>query len=116
MSLVTYSLVGCGFSRMAENLINEHNIKNVLHKVEQKDKDEYKKLNDMNTFPQIFIEHNNKNLKIGGYSNLNDIFNIVNSKKKLDNITKELSEYLNIDYNQNKRIILELINLLIKKL
>ena len=77
MKLFIYSLVGCPWSLKSENKLKAYN-PNII-KVDQSEKSKFKKMNNMNTFPQIFlIDDNEKAIKIGGYDAtmqlLSDIF------------------------------------------
>jgi len=77
MQLFIYSLVGCPWSLKSENKLKAYN-PNII-KVDQSEKSKFKQMNNMNTFPQIFlIDGNEKAIKIGGYDEtmqlLSDIF------------------------------------------
>jgi glutaredoxin len=70
-------------------LLKENNIKYKAIIVEDNDKEKYKKLNKMNTFPQIFINVGQDNyFKIGGNDDLIETLEIVkainNSNVSLD--------------------------------
>ena len=66
MMLHIYSLVGCPYSIKSEETLKPYKPK--IIKIEQNEKEKYKKMNNMNTFPQIFlVDDNNKKIKIGGY-------------------------------------------------
>ena len=54
MSLIIYSLEGCPYSMKSESLLKLYKPKIV--KVSQLEKEKYKKQNNMNTFPQIFLD------------------------------------------------------------
>ena len=89
MSIVLYVLKGCPYCNNALMLLKENNIKYKAIVVEDKDKEKYKKLNKMNTFPQIFINVNGDNyFKIGGNDDLVETMEIVktimNSNVSLD--------------------------------
>jgi len=89
MSIVLYVLKGCPYCNNALMLLKENNIKHKAILVEDKDKEKYKKLNKMNTFPQIFINVNGDNyFKIGGNDDLVETMEIVktiiNSNVSLD--------------------------------
>jgi glutaredoxin len=89
MSIVLYVLKGCPYCNNALILLKENNIKHKAIVVEEKDKEKYKKLNKMNTFPQIFINVNGDNyFKIGGFNDLVETMEIVktiiNSNVSLD--------------------------------
>jgi glutaredoxin len=67
-------------------------------KVNQIEKDKYKKENGMNTFPQIFLIDNNKKIKIGGYTDTIEL---------LDKIFKNESiNYSNNDAEKLKKFFL----------
>ena len=77
MKLFIYSLVGCPWSLKSEDKLKAYS-PNIV-KVDQSEKSKFKKMNNMNTFPQIFlIDDNEKAIKIGGYDAtmqlLSDIF------------------------------------------
>jgi glutaredoxin len=89
MSIILYVLKGCPYCNNALMLLKENNIKHKAIVVEDKDKEKYKKLNKMNTFPQIFINVNGNNyFKIGGNDDLVETMEIVktiiNSNVSLD--------------------------------
>ena len=91
MSIVLYVLKGCPYCNNALILLKENNIKHKAIVVEEKDKEKYKKLNKMNTFPQIFINVNGDNyFKIGGNDDLVETMEIVktimNSNVSLDSV------------------------------
>jgi glutaredoxin len=83
--LIVYSLIGCPYSEAAEQLIQEYNIKHKLIKVSRNEKEEIKKMNNMQTFPQIFLD---KTL-IGGYDNLQMIIQLYNNIKHFDGINNK---------------------------
>jgi glutaredoxin len=77
MKLFIYSLIGCPWSLKSEDKLKAY-IPNII-KVDQSEKSKFKKMNNMETFPQIFlIDDNEKAIKIGGYDAtmqlLSDIF------------------------------------------
>ena len=71
VSIIIYSLIGCYFSQKAELTMVDFNLKNKIKiiKVKYEEKDKYKKLNNMNTFPQIFLLKDKKNIKLGEQTN-----------------------------------------------
>jgi len=77
MILNIYSLVGCPYSIRSEKLLSKYNHK--IIKVEHIEKQKYKDMNEMSTFPQIFLVDNDKRIKIGGLDDtvslLDKIFN-----------------------------------------
>jgi len=89
MSIVLYVLKGCPYCNNALMLLKENNIKYKAIVVEDKDKEKYKKINKMNTFPQIFINVDGNNyFKLGGNDDLVETMQIVkyiiNSNVSLD--------------------------------
>ena len=79
VSIIIYSLIGCYFSQKAELTMVDFNLKNKIKiiKVKYEEKDKYKKLNNMNTFPQIFLLKDKKKYKIGGADQLDNIIRII---------------------------------------
>jgi glutaredoxin len=89
MSIVLYVLKGCPYCNNALMLLKENNIKYKAIVVEDKDKEKYKKINKMKTFPQIFINVDGNNyFKLGGNDDLVETMQIVktiiNSNVSLD--------------------------------
>jgi glutaredoxin len=71
--IVAYILNQCNYSYEAEKLIHDLKIKSNIIRVPQdeKIKQQLKKKNKMNTFPQIFIQvSNSQQIPIGGYTEL----------------------------------------------
>lgn len=99
-TLKIVSLDECGYSMAAEELINnikknkDIKIKIDIKRVSRDEKDNYKKNNNINSFPQIYI--NNKS--IGGYDDLNKIYleiiriKSLNLENKLDLMIKFLED------------------------
>lgn len=79
---------GCLYSMEALKLLDKLKIKNEKIYVRSKSKAlEYKKMNKMNTFPQIFFINSGKTYKIGGFTDLEKIVEIdikLNKKKIYD--------------------------------
>ena len=111
--IVIYSLNGCGHSRAAVETLKRNNIKYELFNVDWDDKEDYKRSNNMQTFPQIFFENKNSSrIKIGGNSDLNNILDLVKKtkkNKKFDIMLNSIKNNLSID----KRTSLELIHFLV---
>ena len=89
MSIILYILKGCPYCDNALTLLKQNNIKHKAIIVEGKDIEKYKKINKMNTYPQIFINVNGDNyFKIGGNDDLVETMEIVktimNSNVSLD--------------------------------
>jgi glutaredoxin len=79
-------LKGCPYSTSASELLNNNNIKNKVEIINSKNKGKFK-LENYNTFPQIFLKRDNSNesLFLGGYSDLNEFFKIFKNKKYNEN-------------------------------
>ena len=99
-------LENCPYSIAAVELLNNYNIKFQKILVKQNNKEKFK-TNEISTFPQIYMINNNEQLLLGGYSDLEEIINIIKSKN-LDKIKDELKE----KYSNNK-IILRIIKIFI---
>ena len=72
--IIAYILEDCYYSEMANDLLKKNKIKFEKHLIQQdeKIKNELKKKNKMQTFPQIFFQENDSSKieKIGGYDDL----------------------------------------------
>jgi glutaredoxin len=99
-------LENCPYSIAAVELLNNYNIKFQKILVKQNNKEKFK-TNEISTFPQIYMINNNEQLLLGGYSDLEEIINIIKSKN-LYKIKDELKE----KYSNNK-IILRIIEIFI---
>ena len=73
--LYVYSLFGCPFSEAAEDLARDTKVPLKIIKVNtQREKDKYKRENNMETFPQILFKNSRgKMVKIGGYEEFRSI-------------------------------------------
>tara|TARA_B100000902_G_C27252759_1_gene886186 strand:+ start:282 stop:626 length:345 start_codon:yes stop_codon:yes gene_type:complete len=111
--LKVFSLEGCYFSQSAEELLKNNNIDYSLKKVTQNEKQAIKDINKMDTFPQVFLETSNKDIKVGGFTELKNLNELVNKKDNFDNIYDEVSN--KVEFNNNKKNILRLINILRKE-
>lgn len=112
-------LENCPYSIAAVELLNNYNIKFQKILVNQNNKDKFK-TNEISTFPQIYMINKNEKILLGGYSDLEEIINIINSSRtssrNLDIIKDKLKEL----YSNNKkniqnihRIILRIIEIFI---
>jgi glutaredoxin len=89
--IVLYVLDKCPYCNNSLKILTEKKIKHTSIVVKNTEKDFYKKQNNMNTFPQIFMKVEGDNyMKIGGNDDLIEIFencdNIKNSNVSLDAI------------------------------
>ncbi len=91
----------CPYSIAAVELLNNYNIPFEKILVKQNNKEKFK-TEEISTFPQIYIINNNEEL-LGGYSDIEEIINIINNSKNLDKI----KDKLNIKYSKfdNKKIL-----------
>jgi glutaredoxin len=90
---ILYVLERCPYCISALKILDDNKIKHkkIIVKNTEEEKNFYKKQNNMSTFPQIFVQIDKNNfIKIGGYSNLEEIIeecnNIKNSNASLDSI------------------------------
>ena len=115
-NLKVYSLEGCFFSMSAESLLNNNNIDFELIRVTHDNKDDFKQKNKMNTFPQIFLETKNESVKVGGFSDLQNIFTVINDNSDFDSMLKKVKSSLSFENSENeKKNILRVISILLKK-
>ena len=103
------SLESCPFSIADEKLLNEKDIKIELIKVNSSSKEKHKNKH-IKTFPQIyFITSKNKNILLGGYTDLNEINQNV-YKTNLDESIKYLSKKYPKMSRKNKLRLIQLFN------
>ena len=112
--LKVFSLEGCYYSQSAEELLKNNNVNYELKKVSQLEKEAIKNKNNMYTFPQVFLYTGKKDIKVGGYSELNKISDIVNKKNNFDNTLNDIINELNVTQDDKKNV-LRLIDILLKK-
>ena len=84
MKLYIYSLIGCPYSIKSESMLKPYNPE--IIKVDQNEKNKYKKMNNMDTFPQIFLvnEESDRRIKIGGLDNTVELLSNIFNKKSID--------------------------------
>ena len=98
-------LENCPYSMAAAELLTNHNIKFKKIMVSQETKHKYK-TEQISTFPQIFLNDKSNDYLLGGYSDLEEIINIINSSTKLNIIKKKLNKkYKMFNDKQILRII-----------
>jgi len=103
MSIILYVLKGCPYCDNALMLLKENNIKHKSILVEGKDIEKYKKINKMNTFPQIFINVDANNyFKIGGNDDLVETMEIVKTIMN-SNVSLDAVYYLHKLMNKKKK-------------
>mgnify|MGYP003389094301 CR=1 FL=1 len=114
-NIVIFSLNGCGWSSSSLSTLKEKKIKHGIVHVSHDNKDEYKNINNMSTFPQIFYKNiNNIKIKIGGNSDLNYLLDLVKAtyEKKTDDSFDDMVNTIQTKLSLDKRDILRLIYLL----
>lgn len=79
-----YVIDGCPFCYKSKLLLKTLKIRFKEINVKENEKCKYKKMNKMNTFPQIFYVKNNEKLKIGGFDELEFLISLVEIKKKFN--------------------------------
>ena len=112
-------LENCPYSIAAMELLTNYNIPFEKILVKQNNKDKFK-TKEISTFPQIYIFNEKDKILLGGYSDLEEIMDIINSyrtsSKNLDKIKEKLGEkysnYKNIQKNI-QRIILRIIEIFV---
>jgi glutaredoxin len=100
-------LENCPYSIAAAEMLTNYNIKFKKILVNQETKHKYK-TEQISTFPQIYLinKDTENNKLLGGYSNLEEIINIMNSSTKLETIKNKLNKkYLLFDKKSILRII-----------
>jgi len=72
-------------------------------KVEQNEKNKYKKMNNMDTFPQIFLvnEDTDHRIKIGGLDNTVELLSNIFNKKSINYSSSDAKELKKFFLNKN---------------
>lgn len=92
--IIIYVLEGCPYCNNSLKLLKDNKIKHKVIVVDPKDKEKYKKINKMNTFPQIFIAAGKDTyLKIGGNDDFVETLDIVKKIMK-SNVSLDAVYYL----------------------
>lgn len=82
---ILYVLKSCPYCNNAIQMLhdNKYKYKTIVVNNDEEEKKIYKKINDMKTFPQIFLQVNNDSfIKIGGYNDLIETINQCNNIKE----------------------------------
>jgi glutaredoxin len=85
LHFLIYTIEGCPYCETAISLLENLKFKYPIHIKEQKiknlkEKQEIKKINNMPTFPQIFISYKHKEKLIGGLDQLKDFITYLKTK------------------------------------
>lgn len=105
-------LENCPYSIGAVELLNNYNVPFDKILVKQNNKEKFK-TSEISTFPQIYIINNTEQLLLGGYSDLEEIIDIINSSKNLDNIKKNIGEKYKTNHKITIKIILRIIKMFV---
>ena len=98
-------LENCPYSMSAVELLSNYNIPFKKIMVNQNTKHKYK-TDKISTFPQVYIVNKDEELLLGGYVDIEEIMDLVNKYKNLNNIKTKLNiKYPNFDNKQILRII-----------
>ena len=109
-SLKANVLEGCPYSENLITLLDGKNIPVEYKRIKYIDKEKYK-TSEIRTFPQVYLQRNNKTLfLIGGFDDMNYILNII-KLNKFETIKKNIS---NKFPDWNNKNVLRLIQLLAK--
>jgi glutaredoxin len=102
-------LEGCPHSKAALDLLINKNIKHNLISVSYNNKDTYK-TNLISTFPQLYLKKNNNNgsLLLGGNSDLQQIYNIIETNNNQPLIQDKLKQQNILITNKLSQRIYEL--------
>lgn len=84
MRIQIFAPYGCPSSYNAKKQFGIYDPEVIL--VHNHEKDHYKQVNEMSTFPQIFFLVNDKRIKVGGYD---DTLNIINKIRNKENLNME---------------------------
>ena len=100
-------LENCPYSIAAAELLTNYNIPFEKILIKQNNKEKFK-TSEISTFPQVYMINNKDQILLGGYSDLEEIVDIINSSKNLDKIKEKLSKKYS-----NYRIILRIIEIFV---
>ena len=72
-------------------------------KVNSANKKNYKN-KSISTFPQVYLVNNNNELLIGGYNELKNIYDIINSSSNLQHIIKKMNTVLSNKFSRKDKL------------
>ena len=72
-TITAYVLIGCPHSEATKNTLENSKIHHDIIMVNYDEKDNYKQQNNMNTFPQVFLNCSSEKIKIGGNSEFQEL-------------------------------------------
>jgi len=110
-----YSIVleNCPYSNAARKMLESHSNSNInkhIKTVNSTNKDDYK-TSEIHTFPQIYLKRNGHNgsLLIGGYTDLQEIFNLFHKKKYS---SETVNKFIEKNKKWSKKSLLRFISLI----
>lgn len=119
---LVYSLVGCPYSKRSEDLVKDMKFEHKIVLVEHDEKEEYKSMNQWNTFPAVFfVDSYDQKYLIGGFSELEKIITFykkfvgIADAATLSKEVKDLQVCKNRSPEDCLTIILEIFKFLKKK-
>jgi len=103
-------LENCPYSNAATKLLKNNQSNTHFTIINNTNKDNYK-TKDIDTFPQIYLKRYNKNgsLLIGGYTNLEELFNLF-YKKNYSN--ENITNFIDNNNKWSRKPLLRFINLI----
>ena len=99
---IIYIIPNCSFCTKAIQLLTTFKFKYDIVNVLPEEKEALKKKNNMNTFPQIFLESNNTIETIGGFDNLFFLFRIAETIEK-KNLSIDVIKYIHTEIKKQKK-------------
>ncbi len=106
-------LKNCPYSIAVVELLKNYKIPFNKIEVSQNNKHKYKTA-QISTFPQVYIVNKSDELLLGGYSDVEDIINIINDTNNLEDIKKNLK--LKYSKSIDDKLILRIIEIFVSKL
>lgn len=107
-----YILIDCPYSKKANEFLKMNkSIPSKIKYITSDEKFHYKQINQMNTFPQLFLQLTNKRIKIGGYDNLMVIIKNIN-KINNNNMNDVIDDIMGNINELNRKDVLIILNFL----
>ncbi len=109
--LYSILLKDCPYSNAAKKLLESYpNINKHIETINRQDKEKYK-TPQISTFPQIYLKRKDKNgsLLIGGYTDLEKMFNLFHKKEYSNN---KVNEFINNNNKWSRKGLLRFISLI----
>lgn len=107
------SLESCPYSEAVEQMLKNYSVQHKIKKVNTVTKQNYKN-SEIDTFPQIYLVNNKKSVLLGGYTEMSNVYDTINSTNNLNDILNKLNNKLSTKWSRKEK--LRLIQILNKKL